>query len=103
MDEEEMALRLRALERVMMTPVPGTIAPQPRVAPDIAGRFEAAEKTVTRIVESGALKDADAEKFRKISDVAIRDAMRESLRGGAGEVAATVNVTVAGTGTVSVS
>lgn len=105
MDEEEVAARIRLLERAMLTPLPGGVSPipQPRPAPDLAGRFEAAEKTVDRIVESGALKDSDAEKFRRISDVAIRDAMRESLRGGAGDVAATINVTVAGTGTVSVS
>ncbi len=74
---------------------------QPRV--DLAKRFEIAERSVDAIISSGALSKEDAARFSKIADLAIKDTMREALRGGAGETAATINVTVAGTGTISVS
>ena len=69
----------------------------------LAGRFEAAEKSIQRIIDSGVLKEQDAGKFRDLATAAVNDQLREVMRGGAGELAATINVTVTGTGTISVS
>lgn len=100
MPTNELEDRLRMLESAM-----GTVRiREPLVAkPDLARKFELAEKNVDLIVGSGALTDKEAKQFGAIADTAIKDSMRESLRGGAGETAATINVTVSGTGTISVS
>lgn len=100
---QDLDKRLRLLEELAgISAASATeIRPQPRV--DLAKRFEIAERSVDAIVSSGALSKDDAARFSKIADLAIKDTMREALRGGAGETAATINVTVAGTGTISVS
>ncbi len=100
---QDLDKRLRLLEELagVSAASAAELRPQPRV--DLAKRFEIAERSVDAIISSGALSKDDAARFSKIADLAIKDTMREALRGGAGETAATINVTVSGTGTISVS
>ncbi|WP_366656813.1 hypothetical protein [Fodinicurvata sp. EGI_FJ10296] len=104
-DETRIRLLEESLRDLRNNLGPTVVNRQPRpIDPSpIAGRIDAAEKTVERIVSAGVLKDQEAGRFKDLASAAINDQVREIMRGGTGDVAATINVTVSGTGTISVS
>lgn len=71
------------------------------VTPKRTVNVDAAEKMIDRIAGSSQFKGEQAAEFKRLAEAGVQDRLRDIARGG--EAAATVNVTVAGTGTISVT
>lgn len=104
-NRDEDLRRLSSLE-VAVTDLRRSLVDTPTILPTAAAPkrkmdIDAAEKMIERIGGSNMFKPDQASEFTRLAEAGVQDRLRDMARGGQAE--ATVNVTVAGTGTISTS